>query len=51
MASAGVDQYTFHIEPVDNVAHVCRKVREANMKVINNNNNNHLFSILNCEKF
>lgn len=33
MADAGVDQYTFHIEPVDDVASVCRKVREAGMKV------------------
>lgn len=33
MADAGVDQYTFHIEPVEDIAHVCRKVREAGMKV------------------
>lgn len=33
MADAQVDQYTFHVEPVDNVAEVCRKVREAGMKV------------------
>lgn len=34
MADANVDQYTFHIEPVkDSVADVCRKVREAGMKV------------------
>lgn len=33
MADAGVDQYTFHVEPVDDVAAVCRKVREAGMKV------------------
>lgn len=33
MADAGVDQYTFHIEPVDDVPLVCRKVREAGMKV------------------
>jgi ribulose-phosphate 3-epimerase len=33
MADAGVDQYTFHIEPVDDVSSVCRKVREAGMKV------------------
>lgn len=33
MADAGVDQYTFHIEPVEDVAAVCRKVREAGMKV------------------
>lgn len=33
MADAQVDQYTFHIEPVDDVAAVCRKVREVGMKV------------------
>lgn len=33
MADAQVDQYTFHIEPVDDVPEVCRKVREAGMKV------------------
>uniref|UniRef100_A0A1L8E1W1 Ribulose-phosphate 3-epimerase n=2 Tax=Nyssomyia neivai TaxID=330878 RepID=A0A1L8E1W1_9DIPT len=34
MADAGVDQYTFHIEPVtEHVESVCRKVREAGMKV------------------
>uniref|UniRef100_A0A336LCE8 Ribulose-phosphate 3-epimerase n=1 Tax=Culicoides sonorensis TaxID=179676 RepID=A0A336LCE8_CULSO len=34
MADANVNQYTFHIEPVkDTVADVCRKVREAGMKV------------------
>lgn len=34
MAEAGVDQYTFHIEPVlENVLETCRKVREAGMKV------------------
>uniref|UniRef100_A0A182QXY0 Ribulose-phosphate 3-epimerase n=1 Tax=Anopheles farauti TaxID=69004 RepID=A0A182QXY0_9DIPT len=34
MADAGVQQYTFHIEPViDAVPMVCRKVREAGMKV------------------
>lgn len=34
MADAGVDQYTFHIEPVlENVLDTCRKVREAGMKV------------------
>jgi ribulose-phosphate 3-epimerase len=33
MADAGVDQYTFHIEPVEDVPLVCRKVREAGMKV------------------
>lgn len=34
MADAGVDQYTFHIEPVESqVPNICRKVREAGMKV------------------
>lgn len=33
MADAGVNQYTFHIEPVTNVAEVCRKIREHGMKV------------------
>lgn len=33
MADAQVDQYTFHIEPVDDVPAVCRKIREAGMKV------------------
>lgn len=34
MADAGVNQYTFHIEPVqESVADVCRLVREAGMKV------------------
>lgn len=33
MADASVDQYTFHIEPVADVPSVCRKVREAGMKV------------------
>ncbi|XP_055687168.1 ribulose-phosphate 3-epimerase [Lutzomyia longipalpis] len=34
MADAGVDQYTFHIEPVlGDVEGICRKVREAGMKV------------------
>ncbi|CAH2244155.1 ribulose-phosphate 3-epimerase [Pararge aegeria] len=33
MADAGVNQYTFHIEPVDNVADVCRKIKEHGMKV------------------
>ncbi|CAG9559791.1 unnamed protein product [Danaus chrysippus] len=33
MADAGVNQYTFHIEPVDNVEEVCRKIRENGMKV------------------
>ncbi|XP_058830942.1 ribulose-phosphate 3-epimerase [Topomyia yanbarensis] len=34
MADAGVNQYTFHIEPVmSSVVDICRKVREAGMKV------------------
>ncbi|KAL4720690.1 hypothetical protein ACJJTC_009938 [Scirpophaga incertulas] len=33
MANAGVNQYTFHIEPVSNVADICRKIKENGMKV------------------
>jgi ribulose-phosphate 3-epimerase len=33
MADASVNQYTFHVEPCKDVLHVCRKVREAGMKV------------------
>ncbi|XP_058804883.1 ribulose-phosphate 3-epimerase [Phymastichus coffea] len=33
MADAGVDQYTFHVEPVKDVPSVCRKIHEAGMKV------------------
>lgn len=33
MADASVDQYTFHIEPCEDVSMVCRKIREAGMKV------------------
>lgn len=33
MADANVDQYTFHIEPCEDVPLVCRKIREAGMKV------------------
>lgn len=33
MADARVDQYTFHTEPVSDVLGVCRKVKEAGMKV------------------
>ncbi|KAJ4428940.1 hypothetical protein ANN_25936 [Periplaneta americana] len=33
MADAGVDQYTFHVEPCNDVPFVCLKVREAGMKV------------------
>lgn len=34
MADANVDQYTFHVEPVKDVPLICRKVREAGMKVV-----------------
>ncbi|CAH2105461.1 unnamed protein product [Euphydryas editha] len=33
MADAGVNQYTFHIEPVSNIEDVCRKIKENGMKV------------------
>ena len=33
MAEAGVDQYTFHVQPCFDVPFVCRKVKEAGMKV------------------
>ncbi|KAF4516967.1 hypothetical protein B566_EDAN005568 [Ephemera danica] len=33
MADAGVDQYTFHIEASQDIPGVCRKIREAGMKV------------------
>jgi len=33
MADAGVNLYTFHIEPVKEIIKTCRKVREAGMKV------------------
>lgn len=33
MADAGVNLYTFHIEPVNEIPKLCRKVREAGMKV------------------
>lgn len=36
MADAGVDQYTFHVEPVKDVGAVCRKIKEAGMKVMIN---------------
>lgn len=32
-ADAGVQLYTFHIEPCKNVPDVCRKIREAGMQV------------------
>lgn len=34
MADASVDQYTFHVEPIEDVPLVCRKVKEAGMKVM-----------------
>lgn len=34
MAGAGVDQYTFHVEPVvDEIEPICRQIKEAGMKV------------------
>ncbi|CAB3382461.1 Hypothetical predicted protein [Cloeon dipterum] len=33
MAEAKVDQYTFHVEPVQDVPEICRKIKEAGMKV------------------
>ncbi|KAG7191153.1 hypothetical protein KM043_007177 [Ampulex compressa] len=33
MADAGVNQYTFHVEPVKDVPLVCRKVKESGMQV------------------
>lgn len=34
MAGAGVDQYTFHVEPVvGEIEQICRKVKEAGMRV------------------
>ncbi|XP_015522667.2 ribulose-phosphate 3-epimerase [Neodiprion pinetum] len=33
MSDAGVDQYTFHVEPVIDVPSVCRKIKETGMKV------------------
>ncbi|XP_060814967.1 ribulose-phosphate 3-epimerase [Bombus pascuorum] len=33
MADAGVNQYTFHVEAVNDVPLLCRKVREVGMKV------------------
>ncbi|XP_043252488.1 ribulose-phosphate 3-epimerase [Colletes gigas] len=33
MADAGVNQYTFHVEPVKDVPLLCRKVKEAGMMV------------------
>ena len=33
MADAGVNQYTFHVEPVKDVQSTCRRVKEAGMKV------------------
>ncbi len=36
MTEAGADQYTFHIEATDEPRELCRKIREAGMKVKNN---------------
>lgn len=33
MADAGVNLYTYHVEPVEDVAKVSRLVQEAGMKV------------------
>ncbi|XP_026321830.1 ribulose-phosphate 3-epimerase [Hyposmocoma kahamanoa] len=33
MAEAGVNQYTFHIEPITNVEEICRKIKENGMQV------------------
>lgn len=33
MADAGVNQYTFHIEPVNDIIGLCRKIKEAGMQV------------------
>ena len=33
MASAGADQYTFHLEATDQPAALCRNIREAGMRV------------------
>ena len=33
VADAGADQYTFHIEATQNPGELCRKIREAGMKV------------------
>lgn len=33
MADAGVNLYTFHIEPVKEIPKMCRLIREAGMKV------------------
>jgi len=42
MADAGANQYTFHVEATRDVPGVCRKVREAGMRVrmTNLRNNN-----------
>lgn len=34
MQDAGADQYTFHIEATSDPLSLCRKIREAGMKVI-----------------
>lgn len=46
MADASVDQYTFHVEPVEDVPLICRKVKEAGMKVILSKNLDILSEIL-----
>lgn len=33
MSDANVDQYTFHVEATNNVLPLCRKIREAGMRV------------------
>ncbi|XP_026482208.1 ribulose-phosphate 3-epimerase-like [Ctenocephalides felis] len=33
MADCGVNQYTFHVEPVHDISYTCRKIRESGMKV------------------
>lgn len=33
MADAGVDHYTFHVEPVKEIIPLCRKIKEAGMRV------------------
>ena len=33
MEKAGADQYTFHIEATKNPLELCRKIKEAGMKV------------------
>jgi len=49
MADAGVDQYTFHVEPVEDVPLVCRKVKEAGMKVDTTYKNQYLLTLIHLE--